>query len=673
MLRSGSDTRGHRFFFVGLSVAVLLLLAVGLLLRADPDLPVRLSIPLDRSLIPLHYLDLVGIVLFLLLLYAAFQRFRCERLTQDVTKGRAEVESTLLELEEVHSIFEVSSRVNSFRDIEDALAFIARAARECLAADRSALLLVEGEELEVRAVHGDSPAHTPGARQRIGEGVAGWVARNRRSLLLNDAEDLRRFFPDQPAEGRIAPSLCVPLQLDGDTIGVLSVARAKGGASHRFDDRQRKLLTIFADYAAGTIRSLRTLAELRRAHEELKASSRRAEELQDQLIHAEKLSTLGQLIAEIGHELSNPLTSMIGYAEVLALQIEEPDAVRSLDTIQREGRRCQKTVKGLLNFARRHRGELTRVNVNELVEEAVEFRLPRLRRRSIEVELHLQEDLPPIVADPTRLQQVFLNLLNNSIHAIEQSDSGPARIRFESRFRTGTRTILVRVSDTGPGIPEGDEGRIFEPFFSTKEPGKGTGLGLPVCRGIVEPLGGRIEVSGNPEGGATFTVSLPLPFRPAGEADAGDESAGYSCSGLCLLVVDPDPAVRELLSLSLEADGNLVSAVGSVAAALGAVQNGCFDAILTAYDGEDGSESELYRGLQEESPALSERIVFLCEDPGDPRTAEEIERTGQPSVVKPFTMEEIRGAVRHVILGAGAPEARSSGPTGDSDRCPQPC
>jgi len=178
---------------------------------------------------------------------------------------------------------------------------------------------------------------------------------------------------------------------------------------------------------------------------------------------------------------------------------------RALAQVRTQGVRCKDITHKLLSFARQTDSRVTTVVLPELIEEVVSLSMQQARYAQIDFSLDIDADMPPIEASPTELQQVFLNLINNSIQAMEQ-DGGTLAI---SCHQTENE-VLISVADTGPGIPEAYLSRIFDPFFTTKPVGKGSGLGLSICFGIIHQMGGTIEVESAVGHGTRFNIRLPL-------------------------------------------------------------------------------------------------------------------------------------------------------------------
>jgi PAS domain S-box-containing protein len=234
------------------------------------------------------------------------------------------------------------------------------------------------------------------------------------------------------------------------------------------------------------------------------------EELRKRLTQSEKLAALGQFVAGIAHELNNPLQGVLGHLELMRATGAFPKQLRrEVQTIYREADRAAKIVRNLLVFAGSRRLARRAVSLTGVLQKVLALRAPAQRAADIEVVRHYQDSLPRVQSDPLLLHQVFLNMVMNAEHAIQATGAG-GRIEITTRLALNGDRIVTTVRDTGTGIPEDTLSRIFEPFYTTKEVGKGTGLGLAIAYGIVQEHGGQISAANHPEGGAVFTVELPV-------------------------------------------------------------------------------------------------------------------------------------------------------------------
>ncbi len=225
--------------------------------------------------------------------------------------------------------------------------------------------------------------------------------------------------------------------------------------------------------------------------------------IQTQLVQSEKLASLGQLVGGAAHELNNPLAAMMGYSDLLSSTPLSTDQRALAQKIEQQIRRTRTLVSSLLSFAKQVPAEKTLLDVNSMVQTAVKLCPPQLRHASIQVQTHLEPEVPRVLGDSNQLLQVCLHITNNALHAME--DRG-GTLTVATHLEAGDKVIL-EFSDEGPGIQEVD--RVFDPFYTTRPIGQGSGLGLSVCYGIIQEHGGRITCQNRPEGGATFRIELP--------------------------------------------------------------------------------------------------------------------------------------------------------------------
>ena len=244
----------------------------------------------------------------------------------------------------------------------------------------------------------------------------------------------------------------------------------------------------------------RQVADERRMSAELQS-------LQRQVIRQERLAAVGLLVSGVAHEINNPLQAILGFAELLQMQHRLPESVTSdLKLIQKESARACGIIRNLALFARQQPGEAAHIRLADIISSVVELRQRRLESEHIELVVH-DRSTQPVMAVFTELQQVVLNFVVNAEQAIVMSGRLPGRITI--RAEDSTSRVTIEVEDTGPGVPPGDEAKLFQPFFTTKPVGQGTGLGLSVSYGIIDSMGGSIGYRRAPAGGAIFYIELP--------------------------------------------------------------------------------------------------------------------------------------------------------------------
>jgi PAS domain S-box-containing protein len=233
--------------------------------------------------------------------------------------------------------------------------------------------------------------------------------------------------------------------------------------------------------------------------------------LEQQIIQSERLAAMGQMIGGFAHELNNPLTSILGMAELLQEGDTSEGARKQLAVLHQQARRAAEIVQNLQYFARPPAPGRSQVNLNELVQRTVQMQAYPLRKNNITVDFLQEPAIPAVMADPNQLMQVFLNLLLNADQAIRESrEKGTIRIRIGRK----PDSVWLVFQDDGPGIAPENLANIFDPFFTTKRPGRGTGLGLSICKTVLREHGGNIEAANASDGGAIFTITLPVTAPP---------------------------------------------------------------------------------------------------------------------------------------------------------------
>jgi PAS domain S-box-containing protein len=229
--------------------------------------------------------------------------------------------------------------------------------------------------------------------------------------------------------------------------------------------------------------------------------------LEQQVVQSERLAAMGAMIGGVAHELNNPLTSIMGVSELLQDTETNETSRKQLAMLQQQARRAADIVQNLTYFSRPPAPGKSRINLAEVVERTLNLHAYSLRKNSITVDFLKEAGVPYALGDPHQLMQVFLNLIVNAEQAIRESrDKGTLRIR----MGRGDNSVWVSFHDDGPGIPRETLASIFDPFYTTKRPGRGTGLGLSICKSVMKEHNGSVEVANSPEGGAVFTVTLPV-------------------------------------------------------------------------------------------------------------------------------------------------------------------
>ncbi len=373
--------------------------------------------------------------------------------------------------------------------------------------------------------------------------------------------------------------------------------------------------------------------------------------LQEQLLQSEKLAALGELTSGVAHELNNPLATVVGYAELLDLDKNLPEGVRrKVNTIHQEATRASHIVQNLLAYARRSSPEKTFVSVNDVVGAAVEMRRYQLHADNVRITTDYADNAPLIWGDDLQLQQVFLNIINNAVQAV-QSWRGSGEIRLSTQASTigGAPAARVIIEDNGPGIAPEHLRRVFDPFFTTKPTGEGTGLGMSIALRVISNHEGLIWAESRLGHGARFIVELP---GAAGieEVAAHTERApllpmSEIGSGRRVLVIDDEEPVVTLISEILALDGHQATPAFNGAEAIALLSAGDYDLILSDVRMPAVGGPTFFEILQTTRPDLLPKVIFVTGDTMSQSTQDFLQRAGRPVLPKPFDPERLRTMV----------------------------
>ncbi|MGA2159279.1 MAG: PAS domain S-box protein [Dehalococcoidia bacterium] len=372
--------------------------------------------------------------------------------------------------------------------------------------------------------------------------------------------------------------------------------------------------------------------------------------MEQQLLMAGKLASIGELAAGVAHEINNPLTAIMGYAQLLAARDDIPEHIKlDLDRIFNQSQRAARIVQNLLTFARSYALEKKIIDINELILKSLELRSYEHKVGNIEIVVDLQSGLPGISADENQLQQVMLNIIINAEHAIT-SKKREGKIKVTTGLEDNM--VKITVADDGPGIPREMLERLFDPFFTTKEVGQGTGLGLSVCHGIVTKHGGRIYAESVEGQGAVFIIQLPASregkTKDQGSlVESGKDSAKLKASKK-ILVVDDEMVIRDILVRILSDKGYKVESAASGAEGLEKIVNTQYDVYLLdiKMPGVDGRD--MYEAINEKFPQFIDRVIFITGDTITRSTLDFLEITGRKYLSKPLDFSRLANTIEEV-------------------------
>ena len=379
--------------------------------------------------------------------------------------------------------------------------------------------------------------------------------------------------------------------------------------------------------------------------------------MQEQLIQSEKLASIGQLVSGVAHELNNPLAAIMGYAQLFSENSELPPKVReAAGKMVKSSERCKRIIQNLLSFARQQEIEKVSVDVNDILDKAIELREYNLRSHRIEVNRDYQQDLKTAMGDPHHLQSAFLNLINNASDAMRGANGNGVLI---VKTRMQGAKIVVEFIDNGPGIPPRFRDKVFDPFFTTKEVGQGTGLGLSISYGIIQEHGGELVLDRSYTGGSKFMIKLPAAGDPVEEKPAADPPAERPATGgkPRILVVDDEEMILDLSVDILSGQGYDVETASTGEIARDMLEVDHFDLVIADIRMPGAlSGIDLFHWAKRNMSGLESRIVFATGDMVADETQQFLSETKRPCLSKPFEMSEYLDTVQ-TALAAGSRKA----------------
>ncbi|MFC1954396.1 ATP-binding protein, partial [Chloroflexota bacterium] len=371
------------------------------------------------------------------------------------------------------------------------------------------------------------------------------------------------------------------------------------------------------------------------------------EEIQRQVQISSRLASVGEMAAGIAHEINNPLTGVVGFAELLIKRDLPEDIRKDVEMIAEGGRRVAEVVRRMLTFARQSKPYREEVDINSIIETTLEMRTSAMKVTDINVIDELDRELPKTISDGGQLQQVFLNIILNAEKEMSSAhDKGNLRVKTERV----NGIIRISISDDGPGIAEENLEKIFDPFFTTREVGQGTGLGLSVSYGIINELDGTIHAESETGKGATFIIDLPIITE--GEQPESDETGTENAptgKPLSILLVDDEPLVNQYLNEALVNDGHEVKVITNGDEAIEEINSKDYDVILLDIKLPGKSGMEVYREVRKKSKSKLKKIIFITGDILGQDTESFLSRNKVPSITKPIDINLLRREIANII------------------------
>lgn len=360
----------------------------------------------------------------------------------------------------------------------------------------------------------------------------------------------------------------------------------------------------------------------------------------DALHDAEKLSALGELLAGISHELNNPLSVLVGQALMLKEKANDPATAKRAERISNAADRCSRIVRSFLDLARQEPAEPVAIDINNIVIDALDATGDELRARGVHVILEQPKSVPRVMADPDQVRQVVINLIVNARQALE-GQHGKSVITVRTRYDVDGGRVLLKVTDNGPGIPPEISSRIFDPLFTTKSPGEGTGLGLALCRRIVETHNGAIKLETSSAKGTTFEVSFPVVVDMSDALVQLWRSSKKGFDKLSVLILDDDAETGSGLAQIVAAEGHGAETVESAFVGLERMRQRKFDAIFCRAGLGDMTIHELLKSIEKAQSGSISKLVCLVGADEDREILDDLDRGGRPYLQPPFQRADV--------------------------------
>ena len=475
------------------------------------------------------------------------------------------------------------------------------------------------------------------------EGLGDLLLRSRADVVTHDfLPHLSPAVVDFVCADRLPYWIWVLLWGNDKPIGMMGIAGRDG---QRYSSIDENLLVAIGRQLATTVEKVELYEETSRAYENLRRT-------QEQLLQSEKMSAVGQLISGVAHELNNPLTAILGYAQLLEGFTLEERASDYVAKLFKQAQRTQRVVQNLLSFARQRRPEKQPVDLRKVLKDTIDLREYDLKMSGIAVERDFPDEIAALIGDPHQLEQVFLNIVNNAVDAmLDVGGKGVLTVRVCKR----DPFVCVEFADTGPGIK--DPSRIFDPFYTTKSIGKGTGLGLSICYGIVKEHNGEIVARNRAEGGASIEVLLPASEKtPAPELTSARHREAL-LKGRILLVEDEE-AVLEFERDLLVGAGAEVTACLSFDELKATLQKQAFDVVVVNghLPGGFGAE-EIYEWVAANRRGAEHGLLFIFSSEASPSIRDFLQKHDISSLTKPFEIADLIAHVRSLLQPAKASAA----------------
>jgi len=530
-------------------------------------------------------------------------------------------------------------------DLDEILNLTLRQVASLMGAETGSIYLANANEAIFRRRAGWGPRSADRAHfseMQFPDGFGDLVMRSRTEVITSE------YLPHLPqlvadfirADGFIS-WMWVLLWSKDNPIGLMGISSRE---PREYTSNDENLLVAIGRQLATTIEKVRLYEETCKAYEDLRLT-------QEQLLQSEKMSAVGQLIAGVAHELNNPLTAILGYAQLLESEGLGERAADFVGKLFKQAQRTHRVVQNLLSFARQRKPQKQQVDICKVIDETLALRDYDLKVNNIKLEREI-EAIPAVTADPHQLEQVFLNIINNAVDAMLEAEHGGI---LKVRVHGLEGQVYAEFHDSGPGIKE--PGRIFEPFYTTKSIGKGTGLGLSICYGIVKEHGGDICARNGAEGGAIISVRLPAAGQTAvPEKALPSQSRETAIEGRILLVENEEAILEFERDVLVGAGAQVVTLTNGEDLKI-QLTNQPFDALIVDGKTQGCTPSDLYHWLAQNHSRMQKHLLFTFSNVPDSETRTFLQENNLPHLVKPFEVGDLISHSRRLLQKAQAASA----------------
>lgn len=410
-----------------------------------------------------------------------------------------------LVLKEVASIHEATRALTLAHNMDDLLRLIMEYSFRLTGAESGSIMLMNDtrDGLVVKFVRGRKTGKVPEVGTTLSSGIAWWVARHGESVLIRGEEIIPPIDIPLKTDWDFGSAISLPLMTEEAIKGVVNLNRSADARS--FDEVDLQIASVLAMQVGVAIENTILASQLKEKITELEDANRKIEETYRHLAQAEKLSTIGLMAGTVAHDINNPLSVISGRVQLLLMKADPSSReAQVFQIIMDQVEWINTLIKSLSTYSRKSKGERQPTSLVPCIENALVLTQHLLDENGIQLERIFNRDLPDVLGNANELEQVFMNLIQNAVQAMKTGGKLTIEVSPDDMGQ-----VCTRVSDTGVGIPERVLDKIFEPFYTTKEEGEGTGLGLLICKRIVDGHHGTIEVMSEVGRGTTFLVKIP--------------------------------------------------------------------------------------------------------------------------------------------------------------------